>query len=355
MTKLVRVYETPGTLYFLGTKDAPIGRQLFAVPLDGSAPPVRITKDEGTHELVVLGDDKMIDLVSSTTTPPHILTATLKGEETGTIPLAQDAEIQALAIRAPALFNVEPAPGVKLYGHMLAPRNVDATKKYPLVLVVYGGPGVQTIMDRWSPSLFWQHLADRGFFIAQVDNRGSSGRGQAFAAPIAGHLGEVELKDQLAALDWLLANAPIDPKRVAIYGHSYGGFMAAKAMFEAGARFKAGVSGSPVSDFRLYDTGYTERYLGLPASDAAGYDGTDISKEAGALTGRLFLLHALMDENVHFDNSARLIDALVEKQKPFDLLVLPGERHGYRNPKTKEYVYRRIATFLADALAPGVR
>jgi dipeptidyl-peptidase-4 len=294
----------------------------------------------------------MVDVYSSDKTPPRAVVATLKGEEMGTLPLPHDPEIESLGLRTPAVFTVDSPAGVRLFGHVLAPRNIDTTRKYPLVLMVYGGPGVQTIANRWAPSLFWQHLADRGFFVAQLDNRGGSGRGQAFAAPISGRLGEIELKDQLAGLDWLETHAPIDASRVAIYGHSYGGFMALKAMFDAPTRFKAGVSASPVSDFRLYDSGYTERYLGLPDSDALGYDGTDLAKSAGKLTGKLFLIHALMDENVHFDNSARIIDALAENQKPFDLLVLPGERHGYRNMKTKEYVYRRIAGFISQALAP---
>ena len=187
----------------------------------------------------------------------------------------------------------------------------------------------------------------------QVDNRGSSGRGSAFAAPIANQLGTIELSDQLAALDQVLKSHPIDPKRVAIYGHSYGGFMAAAAMLKAPGRFKAAISGSPVTSFRLYDTGYTERYMGSPSEQALGYDGTDLTKLADKLEGDLFIIHALMDENVHFENTARLIDALVVAQKPFDLLVFPGERHGYRSPVAKEYAQRRVVAYLTRELEPA--
>ena len=129
----------------------------------------------------------------------------------------------------------------------------------------------------------------------------------------------------------------VDPARVAIYGHSYGGFMAALAMLAAPGRFKVGIAGAPVTDWRLYDTGYTERYMGTPAENEAGYAESDLARLAGNLQGKLLVLHALMDENVHFDNTAHLIDALVAANKHFDLFVFPGERHGYRNPTARRY------------------
>jgi dipeptidyl-peptidase-4 len=186
--------------------------------------------------------------------------------------------------------------------------------------------------------------------VFQLDNRGSNGRGPGFQAPIYKHLGEVELQDQLAGLDALAAMPFVDASRVAIYGHSYGGFMAALAMLEAPARFKVGIAGAPVTDWRLYDTGYTERYMSTPELNPAGYEASDLSKKAQNLTGRLLVLHALMDENVHFEHTARLVDGLVAAGKHFDLFVFPGERHGYRDPAARRYAMRRVVDYLVENL-----
>lgn len=352
VTRLVRYDEASDSAYVIGTLGEPLGRQLFAVPLAGGAPR-RITEGHGVHDVSLPEKGGLfIDVSSALDAPPKAEVRAIGGGRAIPIPVAVDPDVAALRLRTPDSFEVPLADGPTLYGQILAPRDLDPTKRYPLVVMVYGGPGVQTVLDRWSPRLLWQHLADRGFFVMQVDNRGSSGRGPAFAAPIRGRLGQVELADQLAALDHVLAKYPIDPKRVGIYGHSYGGTMAALAMLAAPGRFAAGVSASPVTDFRLYDSGYTERYMGLPQEEGAAYDGTDLTKLAPKLEGHLFLLHALMDENVHFDNAAKLIDALVAAQKPFDLMVFPGERHGYRAPAAKEYALRRVTDYLVATLAP---
>jgi dipeptidyl-peptidase-4 len=216
--------------------------------------------------------------------------------------------------------------------------------------MVFGRPAAQTVMDRWSPRLAWQHLADRGFFVMQFDNRGSGGRGPAFAGPIAGELGKVELEDQLRALDHVTSLYPVDAARVGIYGHSYGGYMAALAMLKTPGRYKAGIAASPVTDWRLYDTGYTERYMKTPEANQAGYEATDLEALAKNLTGELLVVHALMDENVHFQHTADLVDALVQAKKPFEMFVFPGERHGYRSPAAREYAAGLTTRFLVRTL-----
>ena len=240
--------------------------------------------------------------------------------------------------------------GDTFHGALLKPRDLQPGVKYPVVVNVYGGPGVQTVFDEWTPSLFWQHMADRGIVVFQMDNRGSTGRGPAFEHPIAGQLGKVELQDQLAGVEYLKTLPFVDGSRIGITGGSYGGFMTALAMFEAPGVFKVGVSAAPVTDWQLYDTAYTERYMGTPKGNAAGYEASDLTKMVGGLTGKLLLIHALMDENVHFQSSAQLIDALVAASKPFDLLVFPGERHGYRSPPARKYALRKVVTYFADNL-----
>jgi dipeptidyl-peptidase-4 len=216
--------------------------------------------------------------------------------------------------------------------------------------MVYGGPGVQTVLNRWAPRLLWQHLAERGFCVFQLDNRGSSGRGPAFEGAIKDRLGQVELADQLAGLDAMSAVPFVDGTRAAIYGHSYGGTMSALAMLDAPGRFKVGIVGSPVTNWRFYDTGYTERYMRTPQTNAVGYGDTDVAKNAAKLQGKLFILHALMDENVHFVNAAHLVDSLIAADKKFDLLVFPGERHGYRSPAARVYANHRVVDYLVENL-----
>jgi len=163
-------------------------------------------------------------------------------------------------------------------------------------------------------------------------------------------MGGMVLGDQIAALEEIAKRPYVDASRVGIYGHSYGGFMAALALLKAPDKFHVGISASPVTDFRLYDSAYTERYLGLPKDNAAAYDATNLMKMAGNLRGKLYLVHALMDENVHFQNSASLIDAFVAANKDFDLLVFPGERHGYRSPSARKYAYERVVQYLTQHL-----
>src|SRR6185436_14368871 len=222
----------------------------------------------------------------------------------GELPCPADADLPALGLRAPELVTVRGADGTTLYGSLLRPRKVEPGKRYPLVVMVYGGPRHQSVLNKWAPRLLWQHLADRGVAVFQLDNRGTSSRGRTFENAIYRHLGEIELADQVAGVDYLASLPFVDPDRVGIYGHSYGGFMAALAMLRAPARFQVGIAGSPVVDWRTYDTGYTERYMSTPTANEVGYAASDLTTLASNLRGKLLVLHALMDENVHFQNSA---------------------------------------------------
>jgi dipeptidyl-peptidase-4 len=291
-----------------------------------------------------------VDEHSASDRPPRAVVRRSDGADLGALPVPDDPEIQKLALRVPEIVEVRSPGGQTLYGALLKPRHMEPGVRYPVVVMVYGGPGVQTVLDVWSPRLLWQHLADRGFVVFQLDNRGSTGRGPGFQAPIYHHLGKVELEDQVAGVDSIAHLPYVDPDRVAIYGHSYGGYMAALAMLGAPGRFKVGIAGAPVTDWRLYDTGYTERYMGTPAENPAGYAETDLARLAGNLKGKLFILHALMDENVHFDHTAHLVDALVGAGKPFDFFVFPGERHGYRSPAARRYAMHRVVDYLVENL-----
>ena len=335
-----------------GTRDGPLERHLYAVPLAGGAGSssiTRLTSERGVHDVHFDESGKLwVDIHSAADRPPRAVVMDDHDAKVAELPAHPDDDLASLGIRAPKLVTVESTGGETLHGALLAP--VGATGKHPVIVMVYGGPGAQLVLDRWSPRLLWQHLADRGFVVFQLDNRGSSGRGPAFSQTIHRRLGKVELEDQLAGAKYLATLPFVDASRIGIYGQSYGGFLASLAMLDGGGVFKAGVAGAPVTDWRLYDTAYTERYMDTPAQNPEGYAAADLSKKAASLTGRLLLVHAQMDENVHYENTAQLVDALVTAGKHFDLLVLPGERHGQRVASTRAYVSQRVTEFFAENL-----
>lgn len=345
------VDEDKGLVYFVGTMTSKVESHLYAVPLAGGTIE-KVTAERGVHAVVMSRDGKSwVDVHSASDRMPRaVVHGGAAGAALGELAVPHEAELDKLKLRSPKIVTVKSDAGDTLYGEILEPRTIEPGKRYPVIVMVYGGPGVQLVRDEWAPHLLWQHLADRGFVIFQLDNRGSAGRGPAFEAPIYKHLGEVELADQLRGLDYLKTLPFVDADRAGIYGHSYGGFMAALALLKAPDRFKVGVSGSPVTDWSLYDTGYTERYMATPAENPAGYAAADLAKMAKNLRGKLFLIHAMMDENVHFENSAHLIDALVEAEKKFDLFVFPGERHGYRSPAARKYAMMRVVEYFVDNL-----
>jgi dipeptidyl-peptidase 4 len=347
------VDEEQGRVLFTAAKDSPVERHLYAASLASPTEPTRLTVEPGVHEIHKdARGPGFVDLHSAFDRPPHAAVHDAKGV-IGELPCPLDADFAALRIRPADLITVRAPSGDLLYGSLLRPRQMVPGQRYPVIVMVYGGPHVQTVQNRWgrgSALLLWQHLADRGVVVFQLDNRGTPGRGRAFEQATYGRLGELELQDQLAGIDYLATLPFVDVTRLGIYGHSYGGFMAALAMLKAPSRFKVGIAGSPVTDWRLYDTGYTERFMGIPDKNASGYAQNDLSTMAAGLKGKLFILHAMMDENVHFQNSARLIDALTLAQKPFDLLLFPGERHGYRNPQVRQYAEMRIVDYLVQNL-----
>jgi dipeptidyl-peptidase-4 len=329
------------------TKEGPLERHLYAVPLQGGSIE-RLTPERGVHSVKASETGTTwLDVHSATDRPPKAIVVR-DGKVTGELPMKPDPDLGSLGIRPVENIAFTATDGEVLHGAMLRPRTIKG--RHPAIVMVYGGPESQLVIDQWAPRLFWQHLADRGFVVFQLDNRGTGGRGAAAAQKVHKQLGRLELEDQIAGARWL-GNLPyVDPSRIGIYGHSYGGFMAALAMLEGKGVFKAGVAGSPVTDWRLYDTGYTERYMETPATNAAGYEAADLSKKAANLTGKLLITHAMMDENVHYSHTARLVDALIAADKPFDLFVLPGERHGLRAPATRAYMPERIAAYFAENL-----
>jgi dipeptidyl-peptidase-4 len=231
-----------------------------------------------------------------------------------------------------------------------------AAKTSAAVIVdVYGGPRLQTVTDSWAltVNLRAQMLAAHGFVVMQVDNRGSARRGVAFENAIAQNMGDIEIRDQVDAVGWLRGRGIAHLTRAGIYGWSYGGYLAAMALVKAPDVFTVGVAGAPVTSWDGYDTGYTERYMGTPDSNPEGYRASSAMTYADRLSGNLLLIHGLLDENVHFRHSARLMQALIDAGKPFDVMLYPSERHLPRSLKDRVAMETRILEYFMTHLAPA--
>jgi dipeptidyl-peptidase 4 len=221
------------------------------------------------------------------------------------------------------------ADGTRLYGRLIRPAAFDPTKKYPVVVDVYGGPDVTLpVHNAWPGINMDQVLAQHGYVVWQAENRGGSGRGHAFEISIYHKLGVTELADQVAGVKYLISLGFVDPARVGIRGHSYGGFMTVNALLRAPDVFHAGFAGAPVTDWNNYDTIYTERYMGLPADNSDGYRQTAIPRYAANLIGKLMVAHNFEDDNVLFQNSMQLFKALQTAGKQFEMMLYPQKTHG---------------------------
>jgi dipeptidyl-peptidase 4 len=315
-------------------------QHVFAVKLDGSDFH-RLSREEGVHSASFSEDGQhYVDTYSAALTPPRLSLCATGG------PCATVWESRSLAdyaLVAPKYLNFKASDGSTLYGQLLLPPDAQA-RKIPLVVHVYGGPAAQLVHESWggTTELFHQLLLRKGFAIFTVDNRGTPNRGRAFSAAIRHQFGAIELSDQLAALNELLPQYPqLDRERIAVWGWSNGGSMTLYSMTHS-ERFKAGVSVAPVTDWHNYDSIYTERYLGLPKDNAKGYEASSLPKAADKLHGALFLAHGTSDDNVHFQNSVQMIDALTKADKPFQLMIYPNKTHGIAGTAARTHLFQLI-------------
>jgi len=343
------VDDASGTVFFTANKGDPRQEKLFSVKLDGSEMQA-LSSGEGNYE-AIFGDDgkHFVETHSTTLTPPRISVCSPAG------PCHKIWEGRSVAdydLIAPQSLEFKAEDGTLLYGELILPRNADANQKIPipipipLIVHIYGGPADQIVQNSWGgpTALFHQILANEGFAIFSVDNRGTPNRGKKFSAAIRLQFGGVELKDQLTALDQLYAQFPqLDRSRTAIWGWSNGGSLTLYALTHSD-RFKAGISVAPVTSWRDYDSIYTERYMGLPKDDARAYDDS-IVNAASSLKGSLLLVHGTSDDNVHFQNTIQMTDALIRAGKQFRLMVYPDKTHGIAGTAARTQLFHMMEDF----------
>jgi dipeptidyl-peptidase-4 len=321
---------------------------VYTVKFDGTGFR-RISREGGAHHPTFAEDAKhYVDNASTAISPPSLsLCAT--GAACSEIWTARS--IEGYGVVAPKYLDFQADDGTTLYGQLLLPPNLPAGK-IPLVIEVYGGPAGQLVRDEWGgpTELFHQILAQKGFAIFTVDNRGTPNRGLKFSTAIRHQFGAIELSDQLAALRQLESQYPqLDKDRVAIWGWSNGGSMTMYALTHSDV-FKTGISVAPVTDWHNYDSIYTERYMGLPKENAKGYDESSMPRVADKLHGALLLVHGTSDDNVHFQNSIQMIDALIKADKQFRLMVYPGKTHGIAGKAARVHLFEMIEGDLEQEL-----
>jgi dipeptidyl-peptidase-4 len=366
---LAGVDEARGLVYFVANRDSPVERQLYVTTLDaprgGAEPPAprRISQQAGWHSVRMSKSARLwLDTWSDAETPPSLTLRRVDGSAVATLVANR---LDASHPYAPylgahlrtAFGTLEAADGQVLHYQMLRPRDATPGERHPVIVDVYGGPGAQRVRNAWSgyprgnEGYFRQILAQSGYVVFTLDNRGSGFRGTAFETALHDHLGGVEVADQVRGVQFLRSLPFVDGARIGVIGWSYGGYMALMCMTRAPDYFTAGVAGAPVTDWALYDTHYTERYMGTPAGNAAGYSDSSVLTQAAQLRGPLLILHGMADDNVLFTHSTVLIERLQQAGKAFSVMPYPGSKHGLlRMPVTGAHAYATIETFLDAAL-----
>lgn len=345
--------EKNGLLYVTGTRDGTNERHLYRVPMSGGNP-VRLTSESGVHEADVSNDFAyFIDTFSDINTPAKTILKKMDGAPVKVLE-SNDALIQTLKsyqLPQPVFTEIPGADGTPLKAFIIKPTNFDPHKKYPVLIHVYGGPGSQEVRNEWGGTERLWHMMlaqEHGYIVASVDNRGTGARGKAFLGSIYKRLGQLEAEDQIAAGKWFAQQPYVDTTRIGIWGWSYGGFMTLMGMTSKGGDvFKAGLSVAPVGDWRQYDSIYTERYMSTPDQNKAGYDVSPVGQAANLKdTQKLLIVHGDMDDNVHFQNTIQVIDALQRNVKQFDLMVYPGKNHGIYGGLTRLHLYTMLTNYL---------
>jgi dipeptidyl-peptidase-4 len=359
VTRVEGIDPKARTIYYVSTEVSPLERHLFSIGFDGKGKK-RLTQAKGTHSINLSPNGKYyIDSWSSRTQPKQVELWSTDGKKLTTLEdnAATTRWLATHEYSTPELFRFTTTDGQALDGSMIKPPDFDPAKKYPVLLSIYGGPGSQQVYDQFDNDGWYQYLAQHGTIVVQLNNRGSGNYGRDFMEVVYLHLGEYESRDFAESARYVGSLPYVDKERIGIQGTSYGGYMSVYTMLRYPDVFALGIANSPVTDWRLYDTIYTERYMGLLDANQAGYEGSSAIPLAGKLRGHLLLIHSAMDENVHPQNTMQLLTALASAGKDAEFRFYPPGQHGAafdRNSYiTMTEVYtNEVCEYLARQCAP---
>jgi dipeptidyl-peptidase 4 len=355
------VSESAGAVYFSASERSPIGTDIYRINLDGTGL-TRLSQTDGTHRAIFNPDFTLFaDVWSNVTTPPQVRLYRSSGPEVRALHLNPVTALRDYRLSTPEFVQVKTRDGFVMEGMLIKPPDFDPNRRYPVYQFTYAGPGASQVKNQWGGReyMFHQLLAQHGVLVWVLDNRSASGKGVESQWPVYGRLGEIELQDLEDGVAWLKKLPYVDSTRMVLSGWSYGGFMTAYAMTHS-TSWSAGVVGAPVTDWRDYDSVYTERLMRLPKNNPDGYRRTAPRFAADKLHGRVLLLHGTMDDNVHMQNSVQFAYELQRSGKPFEMMVYPKSRHGISDGRLNSHLRQLMLDFVmrsvgAETPAGGAR
>lgn len=341
-------------VFYQAAEKSPMDRNIYSVELNGKNKK-RLSANDGTNNASFSSNfSYFINYHTTANTPDYISLynssgkeiRVLKNNETLTTKLAE------YKLSKKTFFDFETSEGVKLNAWMIKPADFDETKSYPVFLTIYGGPGSQTVTNSWGGSNYFWHqlLAQKGYIVVSVDNRGTGGRGVEFKKCTYKQLGKYETVDQIEAAKYFATLPYVDAQRIGVQGWSYGGYMSSLCILKGAAQFKAAIAVAPVTNWRYYDSIYTERYMQTPQENEEGYDDNSPINHVGKLEGNYLLVHGMADDNVHLQNTTEMISALVGADKQFDLFLYPNKNHGIYGGNTRYHLYKKMTDFVENKL-----
>jgi len=346
--------EESGFLYYQAAEESPLQRAVYRIKLDGKGKE-KLSQQKGWNDAIFSsGFQFYINRYSSASTPTYETLHRSNGKEVRVINdnAATKNRMQQFKLSKKEFLQIPNAEGTKLNAWMIKPQDFDVTKDYPVLMFVYGGPGSQTVEDRYDAfNTFWyQSLAAQGYIVVSVDNRGTGARGRDFRTQTYQQLGKYETEDQIAAAKWLAKQDYVDGNRIGIWGWSYGGYMSSLGITKGADVFKMAIAVAPVTNWRFYDNIYTERYMRTPQENASGYDDNSPINHVDKLDGAYLLVHGSADDNVHVQNTMRMITALVDADKQFELFIYPDKNHGIYGGNTRKHLYTKMTNFILENL-----
>ena len=349
-TRIVHLDEERGVVYFMANKASVAESHLYSVSFDGTGLK-QLTTEKGNHSVQFSSSGEyFVDSYSSVSQPSKIVLKKRDGTTVRIIKETEKNQFDDYDWSIPQFVTFKTHDGVAtLDGIVILPVGYKKGKKYPMMVYGYGMPGTQIVRDRWG-GLWNQFLAQEGFIVFSMDARGMSGRGEAFKNLSYGDMSRYLAKDHVAGIDYMVREWGADPDRVGAWGWSGGGYFTGLMLTKNGSHFKAGVSVAPVMDFRLYDTIYTERSMGLPQDNEAGYDSTSVFSYVDNLQGHLLVIHATGDDNVHSQNTTQLVEKFVNAKQPLEVFYYPNRDHGIRGGNSRIHLYTKMFNHLREHL-----
>lgn len=349
---LAHVDEITGVIYFTGRKETPLERHLYRANLNNSTPgqPSQLSTRSGMHDVVFADDGRSyIDYFSSSRQPPQVSLHGPTGERITWLHenrLTQDHPLSPYldTWSYPEYGHLEAADGQRLYYQINKPAQIADNQNHPAIVMVYGGPRAQRVTNSWG-DYFTQYLVQQGYVVFKLDNRGSGNRGRQFESGIYRQLSQLEVADQKIGAQWLAQQPYVNANQIGVFGHSYGGYMALHLIMRVPELFSAAVAGAPVTDWALYDTHYTERYMGTPQDNPEGYRQANVLTYADQLKQPLLIYHGMADDNVLFTHTAMLTHRLQQSMIPFEMMAYPGKAHGIRGREASIHRYQLITEF----------